>query len=121
MTRLACELVAAAAFVATAAVGVRSQAPEGNLDRGRALYVKDGCAACHGLEGQGAPTSGPRIGPNPLPFAAFVRYVRAPRLQMPPYTAKVMPDRDLADVYAFLASRPKPAPVAALDDDSGRR
>ena len=85
-----------------------------NLENGKKLYEKYGCSDCHGLLGQGAPTSGPRIAPNPLPLAAFIRSVRAPRLQMPPYTAKVMPDQDLADVRAYLATVPKPAPVTVL-------
>ena len=88
--------------------------PARNLENGKKLYEKYGCSDCHGLLGQGAPTSGPRIAPNPLPLAAFVRYVRAPRLQMPPYTAKVMPDQELADVRAYLATVPKPAPVTVL-------
>ena len=88
--------------------------PAGNVESGKKLYEKYGCSDCHGLLGQGAPTSGPRIAPNPLPVAAFIRYVRAPRLQMPPYTAKVMPDQELADVRAYLATVPKPAPVTVL-------
>jgi len=88
--------------------------PARNLENGKKLFEKYGCSDCHGLLGQGAPTSGPRIAPNPLPLAAFIRYVRAPRLQMPPYTAKVMPDSELADVRAYLATVPKPAPVTVL-------
>ena len=88
--------------------------PARNLENGKKLFEKYGCSDCHGLLGQGAPTSGPRIAPNPLPLAAFIRYVRAPRLQMPPYTAKVMPDQELADVRAYLATVPKPAPVTVL-------
>ncbi len=88
--------------------------PAGNVESGKKLYEKYGCSDCHGLLGQGAPTSGPRIAPNPLPLAAFIRSVRVPRLQMPPYTAKVMPDRELADVRAYLATVPKPAPVTVL-------
>ena len=84
------------------------------VENGKKLYEKYGCSDCHGLLGQGAPTSGPRIAPNPLPLAAFIRYVRAPRLQMPPYTAKVMPDQELADVRAYLNSVPKPAPATVL-------
>jgi hypothetical protein len=30
---------------------------------------------------------------------------------MPPYTAKVLNDKDLADIYAFLVSRKTPPPV----------
>ena len=88
--------------------------PARNLENGKKLYEKYGCSDCHGLLGQGAPTSGPRIAPNPLPLAAFIRSVRAPRLQMPPYTTKVMPDQELADVRAYLDSVPKPAPVSVL-------
>lgn len=89
-------------------------APAGNVETGKKLYVKNGCASCHGLEGQGAPTSGPRIGPAPLPVAAFIKYVRAPKNQMPPYTGKVMTDQELTDVRAFLAARPKPAEGTVL-------
>ena len=87
---------------------------KGDADAGRTIYVKYGCAGCHGLEGQGAPTSGPRIGPNPLAIAAFIKYVREPRNQMPPYTATVISDQALTDMRAFLAARPKPAPESVL-------
>ena len=91
-----------------------SATPAGNIERGRLGFVKTGCAQCHGREAQGSPTTGPRLGPNGLPYAAFARYVRAPRLQMPPYTEKILPDADLADLYAFVQSRPKPTTPAAL-------
>jgi hypothetical protein len=41
--------------------------------------------------------------------SAFAAYVRRPRAEMPPYTAKVLADSDLTDMYAFVASRPRPA------------
>jgi ubiquinol-cytochrome c reductase cytochrome c subunit len=103
------------ALLLAAAAAAQSPPPEASAENGRTVYVKNGCASCHGLEGQGAPTSGPRVGPNPLPLDAFIKYVRAPRGQMPPYTAKVLSDQDLADVRAFLAARPKPAPSAVLE------
>jgi ubiquinol-cytochrome c reductase cytochrome c subunit len=106
--------IAVAALAAgVVAVAGQGPAPDGDVEKGKTVYVKNGCAACHGLEGQGAPTSGPRITP-PLPLEAFVKYVRAPRNQMPPYTAKVMSDEELKDVRAFLAARPKPAPNAVV-------
>jgi ubiquinol-cytochrome c reductase cytochrome c subunit len=102
----------------TGAVVAASQAPPASpatdVENGKKVYVKNGCAGCHGLEGQGAPTSGPRIGPNPLPVAAFIKYVRSPKNQMPPYTGKVMSDKELTDVRAFLAARQKPAAATVL-------
>jgi len=83
--------------------------PSGDVEAGRLTFVKKGCYECHGREGQGSPTTGPRLGPNPVAFAAFVRAVRTPRAQMPPYPAKTLSDTDLADVYAFLQGRAKPA------------
>jgi ubiquinol-cytochrome c reductase cytochrome c subunit len=89
-------------------------APAGNAEAGRQLMVRKGCFQCHGREGQGAPTTGPRLGPNPLALAAFVRAVRTPRAQMPPYTEKIVSDGELADIRAFLDSRPRPTSIDAL-------
>ena len=89
-------------------------APPGNAVAGRKTYMKVGCNSCHGNEGQGAAPTGPRIAPNPMPFAALSRYVREPRANMPPYTAKVLSDQDLADIYAFLRAQPGPAKVDSL-------
>jgi mono/diheme cytochrome c family protein len=88
--------------------------PAGNAEAGRQLLVRKGCFQCHGREGQGSPTSGPRLGPNPLAPAAFVRAVRSPRAQMPPYTEKLVSDAELADIRAFLDSRPRPISIDAL-------
>ena len=82
--------------------------PPGNAEKGRTLFVKTGCAQCHGREAQGSPTTGPRLGPGGMPYAAFARYVREPRAQMPPYTDKVLSDAEMADIYRFAQSRPKP-------------
>jgi mono/diheme cytochrome c family protein len=105
-----------AAVLLLGVLGVAGQAtvPAGDVEKGKTVYATNGCAECHGLEGQGAPTSGPRIAPNPLPLAAFIKYVRAPKNQMPPYTAKVMSDEQLRDVRAFLDARPKPTSPALL-------
>src|SRR3954463_10009564 len=84
-------------------------AAAGSVPDGQKAFTKYGCAQCHGLEGQGAPTSGPRIGPDPLQLPAFIKYVRAPRGQMPPYTAKIVSDQEVADIRAFLSARSRPA------------
>jgi mono/diheme cytochrome c family protein len=86
-------------------------APAGNSDNGKKVFTKDGCYECHGREGQGAAQgAGPRIGPLQLSFEAFTKYVHQPTGQMPPYTSKVISDQELADIYAYLQSRPKPLP-----------
>jgi ubiquinol-cytochrome c reductase cytochrome c subunit len=84
-----------------------AQPRAGDVEKGRTLFVASGCYQCHNYEGQGG-TAGARLAPNPIPYRAFVAYVRAPRGDMPPYTAKVMSDQDLADVYAYLRARPRP-------------
>jgi ubiquinol-cytochrome c reductase cytochrome c subunit len=73
------------------------------------LYVSVGCYQCHGYEAQGSNATGPRLGPRPMVLAAFSRYVRQPSGQMPPYTAKVVSDADMANIYAFIQARPEPA------------
>jgi mono/diheme cytochrome c family protein len=83
---------------------------KGNTDNGKKLFAAYGCYECHGREGAGAST-GPRIGPPAISLAAVLRYVRAPTGQMPPYTAKVVSDQDLADIYAYLKSFPTPQPA----------
>jgi mono/diheme cytochrome c family protein len=84
-------------------------APAGNAQNGKKLFMGDGCYECHGREGQGAlQTGAARIGPPQLSFEGFQSYVRKPTNQMPPYTAKAVPDSDLADIYAYLKSIPMP-------------
>ena len=85
------------------------EAPD--AENGRRLFARYGCYQCHQLEAQGAAATGPRLGPHPIPFANFTKYVRRPTGQMPPYTAKVVKDSELADIYAFLESLPAPPPV----------
>jgi len=97
-------------FVALAQVA----APSGDAKNGRKLFVADGCYQCHGYEGQGATPTGPRLGPRPIAFAQFSKYVRNPTGQMPPYTTKSIPVKDLADIYAFLQSLPAPPTVDSI-------
>ena len=80
----------------------------GNAERGKRLFVENGCYQCHGYAGQGG-GAGPRIAPRAP--AAGIQYVRKPTGVMPPYTAKVLPDKDLADIRAFLIAVPAPPPV----------
>ena len=88
--------------------------PRGDVVSGRKLYTSFGCYQCHGYEGQGSSATGPRLGPRPIAFAAFSRQLRQPSSQMPPYTAKVATDAQLADIYVFLQSLPAPKDVDSI-------
>jgi ubiquinol-cytochrome c reductase cytochrome c subunit len=88
--------------------------PPGDVEAGRKIYVSHGCYQCHGFEGQGS-VAGPRLGPKPAPYPYFSSYIRKPTLLMPPYTAKVLSDRDVAHIYAYLQARPAPPPVESLE------
>lgn len=96
----------------TAAPRPAAPVPAGRADVGRTLFMKNGCFLCHGAEAQGG-AAGPRLGPAAISFARL-SYVRKTTGEMPPYTTKVLSDRDLADIYAFLESLPKPAPVSSI-------
>ena len=84
--------------------------PAENVETGKKIFMKDGCYECHGREGQGAAqASGPRIGPPQRLIRPFINYVRQPTGQMPPFTKEVISDQELADIYAYLQTRPRPA------------
>jgi len=87
--------------------------PVGRVAAGGRLYEQSGCYSCHSNQGQGG-TQGPRIGPGPVRWGKFVWYLRHPTAQMPPYSSSVLPDQELADIYAFLEVRPQPRPVAEI-------
>ena len=91
----------------------QTNAPKGNAESGKALFMKIGCFECHGREGQGAVT-GPRLNQNPITFARFNSYIRKPSGEMPPYTAKVVSEQQAADIYAYLQSLPKPPTVESI-------
>jgi ubiquinol-cytochrome c reductase cytochrome c subunit len=84
------------------------------VENGKRLYTNDGCYQCHGRAGQGALSSGPRIGPNPPALGFFVAYVRHPSGQMPPYTEKVISDAELNDIYEYLKSLPSAPAVQSI-------
>jgi len=83
----------------------------GNIENGKKLFMSDGCFECHGTVGQGSTsTGGARIGPPAISLEEMIQYVRHPSGQMPPYTAKVISDENLGDIYAYLKSQPKAQP-----------
>jgi ubiquinol-cytochrome c reductase cytochrome c subunit len=97
----------ASAQDAKPAVGQESKAPAGDVEKGKTLYRTSGCYECHGTVAQGSPRTGPML-LTARPFDGFVRQLRRPSAEMPPYLAKVLSDQQVADIYAFIQTLPKP-------------
>jgi mono/diheme cytochrome c family protein len=91
-------------LILAAVAAAQSKPPAGDAARGKELYVKYTCYACHSFDGHGG--AGARLVPMKMLLPVFTAYVRAPRL-MPAYREKVMSDAELADVYAYLKSIPE--------------
>lgn len=102
--------VAIAVVLPTIGQTVAQQTPAaaGNAANGKTLYRETGCYQCHGLAGQGALMTGPRVSRTELPLDAFLNQLRHPVNQMPPYEAAIVSDRDAADIYAYLKQMPAP-------------
>ena len=73
-----------------------------SVKAGHDAYVAKGCFECHGYVGQGAIGVGARLAPPRLPVDAFRAYVRHPAGSMPPYSAKLVSD---AEVAAFTTTQ----------------
>src|ERR1051326_9370248 len=110
--RLLISVVMCASILAAQNPPQTTTAPAGNAENGKKLFLEKGCFQCHDTLGQGG--DGPRLAPRPIPYAAFTKELRQPRDQMPPYTAKVMPDKEIADIYAFLMAIPSPPDVNSI-------
>jgi mono/diheme cytochrome c family protein len=116
---LAAALLATAPAFAQQAGGGAQPAPSGNAENGKKLFVATGCWQCHGLAGQGAPATGPRVANTAMPYQAFVQQLRKPVSDMPPYQAPILADQQAADIYAFLMSLPKPTDAKSIPLLSG--
>ena len=101
-------LVAASLFTGLFSFGAafaQDAGPQGSADAGKKLFTADGCYQCHGYAGQGAPGYAPRIAPKLLPYQAFLKQLRQPRADMPPYEMAIVSDQAVADIYAFLKTQ----------------
>ena len=89
-------------------------ASAGDAARGEKAFMHHLCYTCHGSVGQGGERgAGPKIAPGVWPYAAFAQQVRKPRQVMIPYSAKTLPEQELADIHAYLSS--VKTPPAAKD------
>ena len=105
------KLLVVAIFLAGIVAQVSGQqTPPGNVEKGKQIFLKDGCYSCHGYDGHGGVA--PKLAPRPIPAVAFIAIVRhPPASSMPTYSAKVMSDTELTDVWAYLKSIPDPPAV----------
>ncbi len=112
-----CRVVVTACVVILPISAVNAQTPTssaartavtGSVQAGKDVYLRYSCYACHGYAGHGG--AGARLVPMRMTLPSFTAYVRNPR-QMPPYTAKVLTDAQLADVWAYIQTLPK-SPLA---------
>jgi mono/diheme cytochrome c family protein len=99
--------------LAVASGWAQSTPPKGDAANGRTLYLANGCWQCHGRVGQGGLMTGPApvLAQTKLPFAAFSRQLRNPINDMPPYPEKLLSDKEVGDIYAFLQALPGRRPV----------
>ena len=84
----------------------------GNAEEGNRLFMKHNCYYCHGTSGQGG-RDGASIAQTALSLQGLMRYVRRPTGGMPAFTDKILSDRELTDIYAYLKSLP--AAIAPKD------
>ena len=98
-------LVLAAAAILPAILA-RAQDNQGDSKKGKDIFLAYTCYGCHGFSGQNGP--GMRLAPMKLPSATFINMVRNPSQanRMPPYSAKVITDAQLTDVWAYLKTLP---------------
>ena len=106
-------LALAACLAASMGVAAAQDAPAGNAEHGKSVYLADGCYECHGRVGQGGAFNGPApiLAQTQLPFDAFKQQLRDPSSDMPAYAAEVLNDQAAADIYAFLHTLAGPKPV----------
>jgi len=110
--RIACLALAVAAGVPAQQANAQASKP-GNAENGKRIFTAFGCYECHGYQGQGS-NAGARLAPKSLPLAAMIAYVRKPTGVMPPVTAKVVSDAEIADIRAYLETVPAPPDVKTI-------
>lgn len=111
---LTAALLAPAPALAQASAGAADE-----VERGRLLYMTNGCTTCHGTVGQGGGerSGAPKLAPEPYPFEAFRALVRTPREAMPRLDVKHVSDEQLQLMHRYLSSivmGPPAKDIAAL-------
>ncbi len=113
LTKLVLALLTAAGLILPLSLTAQGPAqarnlPEGDAQRGEGIYSRYGCWQCHGYTGATGP--GARLVTMALNANGFVNYIRNPRtVGMPLYSAKIVPDAEAADLFAYIKTFKKPA------------
>ena len=115
-------LAAASAAICISATASAQQTPaaqpttmtalKGNAESGKKLFVDRGCYTCHGYAAHGG--AGARLAGTPPAVPAFIRYVRHPTGQMPPFGERMITDQDLADIQAYVTTLPRPVDAKTI-------
>lgn len=121
LSALGLSCIAGVFLFAFLAVGAAQQA----APSGEEVYVdRLGCWNCHGKTGEGGGTS-PALAKSQLSLRKFVKYVRLPSGEMPPYGPALASDAELAIVYRWLdgseAFKAPPAITVDLRSSAGVR
>jgi mono/diheme cytochrome c family protein len=111
-------LVAALSVTAgfsTAMLGQQAAGPsaelKGDASRGKDYFMKYTCYGCHGFSAQNGPGRN-RLNPMTFTMTGFIGAVRAPgNNQMPTYSAKVISDQQLADIWTYVKTLPSAPPA----------
>ena len=83
----------------------------GDPDRGQQVFFQNGCNVCHGDTGQGL--IGPTLAQTSFSVEQVIGQYRSPRDAMPPFSADIVPDQQVADVHAWLQTLPLPDTIIA--------
>ena len=102
--------------LALAGAALAADAPSGDAVHGKQLFTTIGCSYCHGTAGQGGGgrTGGQRIARLGIGYKAFLNQLRHPVNEMPPYVEAVLPDKDVADIFAFVSCLAPPPDVKSI-------
>ena len=103
-------LAATAISAGTFAAAMAQDIPHGDAANGKQIYLAVGCFTCHGRSGQGGAFNEPApiLARTAFPFDAFKGQIRDPANDLPAFSAAVLSDKDIADIYAFLQALPVP-------------
>ena len=100
------------AMPAFAPLAVAQGATAGDPAHGKQLFMAEACYTCHGTTAAGGGPAGPALAHQGLPPEAIMQQLRHPQTRMPAYSDKVLPDKDVADIVAYIQSLsqgPKPS------------